>query len=137
MDVARAVVEAEQRIRSHVRDSDGAVYAPGDAYAQTKRCLEIIEAAKINDRTDELLSVVVRMADTFAGNLDLEPPSARPEMEPIPVRATVEFSRAVDFEDKGDVDQAIERYRAALEIHPGHAAAKAALERLESSGGER
>ena len=26
-------------------DQDGGVYAPGDAYAQTRRCLEIIEAA--------------------------------------------------------------------------------------------
>ena len=26
---------------------DGAVFAPGDAYAQTKRCLEIIEAALV------------------------------------------------------------------------------------------
>ena len=104
---------------------------------RTRVLTEIVEAQKMTDRTEELLAVVVRMADTFADRLDLEAPSSRPEMDPIPVRATVEFSRAVDYEDKGDVAQAVEHYRAALEIHPAHAAARAALARLESNGGER
>jgi hypothetical protein len=98
---------------------------------------EIIEAQKMTDTTDELLSVVVRMADSFADGLDLEAPSSRPAIEAIPVRATVEFSRAVDFEDQGDIARAIEHYRAAIEIHPNHAAARAALDRLDPNGGER
>ena len=48
--------------------------------------------------------------------------------------ATVEFSRGVDFEDKGDAAQAIEHYRKALEIHPAHRDAMAAIERLERGG---
>jgi curli biogenesis system outer membrane secretion channel CsgG len=120
----------------------GQVTSIGDQLRMDMRAVdvettEIVEAQKMTDRTEELLAVVVRMADTFADRLDLEAPSSRPEMDPIPVRATVEFSRAVDYEDKGDVAQAVEHYRAALEIHPAHAAARAALARLESNGGER
>ena len=95
---------------------------------------EVLEAEKMNDKTSELLSVVVRMADAFIEKLNLEPPSSRASMEAIPVRATVEFSRAVDFEDKGDKDQALEHYQAALEIHPGHQAAQQAVRRLTASG---
>lgn len=39
-------------------DDDGSVFAPGDAYAQTKRCLEIIEKALVDLGAD--LSSVVR-----------------------------------------------------------------------------
>jgi len=95
---------------------------------------EIVEAQKMNDTTEELLSVVVRMADSFANSLELDAPSERSQMGAIPVRATIEFSRAVDFEDRGEVEQALEHYRAALEIHPDHRAAQAAVERLSSAG---
>ena len=64
------------------------------------------------------------------------PPSQRAEVVQIPVRATIEFSRGVDFEDKGDPAQAMEHYRAALELHPEYTAAHRALERLESAGGD-
>ena len=97
---------------------------------------EVVEAQKMNDKTSELLSVVVRMADTFVEKLNLDPPSSRAKMEPIPVRATIEFSRAVDFEDKDEIEQALEHYRAALEIHPAHRAARQAVDRLTTSGEE-
>ena len=95
---------------------------------------EVIEAQKMNDRTTELLSVVVRMADSFASSLNLESPSSRRNLEAIPTRATIEFSRGVDFEDRGDTDSALEHYRNALEIHPNHEAARSAITRLETSG---
>jgi TolB-like protein len=95
---------------------------------------EILEAQKMNATTDELLDVVVEMADSFGSQLNLTPPSGRPSLEAIPVRATIEFSRAVDFEDKGDVDKALEHYRVALEIFPDHPAAQAAVERLTTEG---
>ena len=95
---------------------------------------EVVEAQKMNDRTSELLSVVVRMADSFASSLDLETPSSRARGEAIPTSATIEFSRGVDFEDRGDTDRALEHYQNAVDIHPNHRAARAAIARLETSG---
>ncbi|MEM7414050.1 MAG: CsgG/HfaB family protein [Gemmatimonadota bacterium] len=91
---------------------------------------EILTVMKKSDKTTELFSVVVDLADDFGAALDLAPPSQRPEMEEIPVRATIEFSRAVDFEDRGEVEQAIQHYEATLEIHPSHRDAQRALDRL-------
>jgi hypothetical protein len=96
---------------------------------------EVLEVQKLMDQTSELLSLVVRMADIFSQNLQLTPPSERPEMEAIPVQATIAFSRAVDFEDQGETEQAIAQYRAALEIHPNHQGAQRALDRLTGGGG--
>ena len=95
---------------------------------------EVVEAQKMTDRTSELLSVVVRMADSFVASLDLKTPSSRTRQEAIPTRATIEFSRGVDFEDRGDTEKALEHYRNALEIHPNHRAARNAITRLESPG---
>jgi len=91
---------------------------------------EIASVMKKSDRTSELLAVVVNLADEFGAQLDLVPPSDRAAVEQGPVAATIEFSRAVDFEDKGDVGQAIRHYEAALEIHPSHRGAQRALDRL-------
>lgn len=94
---------------------------------------EIMEVQKLSGRTDDLLDVVVKLADQFSTKLHLPTP-AHGSAAKIPVLATVEFSRGVDFEDKGDVEHALEHYRAALKIHPEHRDAKAAVERLEKGG---
>lgn len=94
---------------------------------------KVLAAQKMNDKTSELLSVVVYMAESFMKELDLKAPSSRSDREPIPVGATIEFSRAVDFEDKGDVDKALEHYRKVLELHPSHRAAQQAVDRLGTS----
>src|SRR5690606_14381490 len=39
---------------------------------------EIMEVQKLSGRTDELLDVVVKMADLFSSKLELTPPSQRP-----------------------------------------------------------
>jgi len=93
---------------------------------------EVVSVLKKNDKTEELLGVVVWIADEFSKKLNLTPPSDRPAVEPIPVRATIEFSRAVDFEDKGDAPKAIEHYQKALDIYPNHRDAQRALERLRA-----
>ena len=95
---------------------------------------EVISVLKKMDETSALLGVIIWVADEFSSELDLTPPSARPAIEPIPVQATIEFSRGVDLEDKGEIEQAMERYRAALEHHPGHRDAQRALERLSGGG---
>jgi curli biogenesis system outer membrane secretion channel CsgG len=91
---------------------------------------EVVAVLKKSDKTSQLLSVVVSLADEFGEQLHLTPPSDRPAVEPIPVAATIAFSRAVDYEDKGDIDHAIEFYRRTLKIHPNHRDAQLALERL-------
>jgi TolB-like protein len=91
---------------------------------------EIVAVLKKSDRTSELLSVVVALADEFGQQLNLVPPSNRPAMESIPVPATIAFSRAVDFEDRGELDRAITEYERTLELHPSHRDAQVALARL-------
>jgi TolB-like protein len=91
---------------------------------------EVISVLKKNDKTEELLAVIVWIADEFAKKLNLATPASRPDVEPIPVRATIEFSRAVDFEDKGDTAKAIEFYQKALDVYPNHRDAQLALARL-------
>jgi curli biogenesis system outer membrane secretion channel CsgG len=91
---------------------------------------EIVAVLKMSDRTTELLSVVVALADRFGQQLNLVPPSQRPAVESIPVSATIAFSRAVDFEDRGERERAIEFYERTLELHPTHRDARLALERL-------
>lgn len=95
---------------------------------------EVVAVLKKMDQTSELLSVVVSIADDFSSSLDLTPPSSRPEIEPMPTMAIIEYSRAVDFEDRGEVEQAIEHYQAALDIYPNHRDAQRALERLRGGG---
>lgn len=96
---------------------------------------EVLEVQKLTDQVDALLSLVVKMADLFSAKLELEPPSARPRVAQIPVQATIAFSRAVDFEDRGEVEEAIEMYRRTLEIYPDHRGARRALDRLERREG--
>jgi TolB-like protein len=98
---------------------------------------EVFEVQKVSGETTELLSLVVRIADIFSQQLHLTPPSARAGMENIPVQATIAFSRGVDFEDKGEPEQAIVQYERALEIHPGHRDAQKALVRLQGGGNDR
>jgi curli biogenesis system outer membrane secretion channel CsgG len=94
---------------------------------------EIVTVLKKSDRTSELFAVVVQLADDFSAELNLAPPSQRPEIEAIPVGATIEFSRALDFEDRGEVEEAIAHYEATLAIHANHRDARRALERLRGT----
>jgi len=90
----------------------------------------VVSVLKKNDKTAELFAVVEWVADEFSKQLNLTPPSSRPAREPVPVKATIEFSRGVDFEDKGDAAQAIEHYESALAVYPAHRDAQRALARL-------
>lgn len=91
---------------------------------------EVIAVMKKTDETIQLLNVVVELADELSEALSLSPPSARPEVEAIPVVATIALSRALTYEDDGDIEQAVEQYEAVLAIHPTHPDAQRALERL-------
>lgn len=119
---------------------EGGVTSAGDRLRIDIRAVEvetseILEVQKLTDDPAELLAMVVRIADLFASKLELDAPSARPARQEIPVRSTIEFSRGVDYEDRGERERALEHYRAALEIYPDHADARAAIDRLEAGGG--
>jgi len=94
---------------------------------------EVIAVMKKTNETIQLLNVVVELADEFSEALSLSPPSARPEVEVIPVAATIALSRALTYEDDGEIEQAIEQYEAVLAIHPTHRDAQRALERLRGA----
>jgi curli biogenesis system outer membrane secretion channel CsgG len=96
---------------------------------------EIVAVLKVQGLTTELFELIANLADDFSEMLDLTPPAERPEMEAIPVPATIAFSRAVAYEDRGEVEQAIDFYEQTLEIHPSHRDAQRALERLRGDGG--
>lgn len=98
---------------------------------------EVEPVLKLSDPPEELLDMLVRAGDAFTESLELVTPAEREALEEIPAMATIEFSRGVDYEDKGDVEAAIERYEAALEIHPTHRDARRALDRLRSAGEDR
>lgn len=108
-----------------------------DVQAVDVETSEVLAVQKLSDKTSELLNMVVQIADLFTNKLDLAPPSTRPEVRTIPVQATINFSRALDAEDHGDIDKAMELYRKTLEIYPDHREAKEALERLGGGGSER
>ena len=91
---------------------------------------EVISVMKKTAETIQLLNVVVELADELSEALSLSPLSARPAVEAIPVVATIALSRALTYEDDGDIQQAVEQYEAVLAIHPTHRDAQRALERL-------
>lgn len=97
---------------------------------------KVLEVRKLTDKPTELLAMIVKLADLFMAEVKLEPPVSRPPVESIPVNATIEYSRGVDYQDKGDVQKAMEHYRKALEIYPNFHEARKALDALEKKGGD-
>lgn len=119
----------------------GAVAAAGSQMRLDFRVVDVetggvLEAQKLTGRPTELLDMVVKLADLFVAMVKLEPPASRPSLESPPVNATIEFSRGIDYEDKGDVQKAMEHYRKALEIYPNFQEARKALDALEKKGGD-
>ena len=90
----------------------------------------VVTVLKKMEKPEALLDVVIWVADEFSAKLNLTPPADRPEAPAIPVRATIELSRAVDYEDKGDTAKAMEHYQKALDIYPDLKDAQRALDRL-------
>ncbi len=54
-------------------------------------------------------------------------------MEEVPALAVIAYSRAIDFEDRGELDAALEQYEAALAAYPGYRSAERAIERLRGA----
>ena len=54
----------------------------------------------------------------------------------IPVEASFDFSRGLDYEHRGQKDRAAVMYQKALQVFPEHKDAQAALERIKGKGGK-
>lgn len=122
----------------------GAVSGVGENLRMDIRLLdtetsEVLKAEKLTDRTERLLAMVEEIADSFMDAVDadveLEAAGDRPEPVEIPVMATIHYSRAVDYRDKGETAKAIEFAEKALEEHPDHKDAKKLLDELKQEGG--
>ena len=98
---------------------------------------QVMEVHKLTSQMNRLLAAVVEVADEFGGQLNLAPPTARTETTTIPVGATIEFSRGLDMEDQGNMEQALTHYHRALEIFPDHRDARAAVNRLAGQEEDR
>ncbi|MBI4410254.1 MAG: tetratricopeptide repeat protein [Gemmatimonadetes bacterium] len=94
----------------------------------------IIRSDKLRGKPDDLLDMVVKIADQFTNELKLEAPK-RVTTAAIPLQATIAYSRGVDYEDKKQFDKAAEMYRKALELAPEYKDAKEGLERVTRAKG--
>lgn len=92
---------------------------------------EAVTGVKARVPTVALAQVAAELAEALAESLGLPTVAEGCEVGPVPVTATIELSRALDFEDRGLVERAAAHYRAVLEIDPRHAAARLGLLRLE------
>jgi TolB-like protein len=76
---------------------------------------------------DQLLGLVARVATDFAGNARV---SARVADVVVPPAAQLAYVRGLDYETRGQKEQAAGMFRSALELFPQHPHARAALERV-------
>lgn len=81
-------------------------------------------------KTDELLSVAEGLLREFTTDLNLPVRALAQAQVEIPAAATLAYSRGLDYEKRGRKQQAAAMYQKALELAPGHADAKAALDRV-------
>ncbi len=91
------------------------------------------KADRRQGKREEFLAMVEDIADTFTEGLELPARVAETDVD-IPVAASLAFSRGLDYERRGRLEDAASMFRRALEIFPDHAEAQAALERVRSKG---
>lgn len=77
--------------------------------------------------TDKLLSLVDRIATEFSSSAKV---TARAEDVVVPPAVMLAYSRGLDYEARGEKQQAAEMFRTVLELFPRHPHARAALERV-------
>lgn len=76
---------------------------------------------------DQLLTLVNRVATDFTGSARVAP---RVADVVVPPAAMLTYARGLDYETRGDRQQAAKMFRAVLEMFPQHPHARAALERV-------
>lgn len=81
-------------------------------------------------KTDELLALAEGLLREFTTDLKLPVRAVAEAEAAVPVAATLAYSRGLDYEKRGKKQQAATMYQKALELAPGHADAKTALDRV-------
>lgn len=99
---------------------------------------EVLRATRIeNERREQLYRLVVDMAGLIVRDVNLPPldPLVQQERRArnIPNPATLEFSRAMHYEENGRTERAIETYRDLVEQYPEYTEAHERLRQLEDA----
>lgn len=132
-----------------VTDRSGQMQLHARAVNMETGVIEHVE--RVSDRTENFMPLVARLATQLNAGLKLAPAPVRADAAPAaPVRETVAapakgapfqavllYSRAVNAEDAGDRDTAVELYSQTLSRFPEYAPARRALDRIEAASDTR
>ena len=131
-----------------VTDRSGQMQLHARAVNMETGVIEHVE--RVQDRTENFMPLVAKLAKQLNGGLKLPPAPVRADAAPAPARETVSapakaapfqavllYSRAVNAEDAGDRAAAVELYSQTLTRFPEYAPARRALSRIETAGDTR
>ena len=133
-----------------VTDRNGQMQLHARAVNMETGVIEHVE--RVSDRTENFMPLVARLAKQMNAGLKLPPAPVRAEAAPAPApvrettaapakgapfQAVLLYSRAVNAEDAGDRQTAVELYSQTLTRFPEYAPARRALDRMEASGDSR
>jgi TolB-like protein len=133
-----------------VTDRNGQMQLHARAVNMETGVIEHVE--RVSDRTENFMPLVARLAKQMNAGLKLPPAPVRAEAAPTPApvretsaapakgapfQAVLLYSRAVNAEDAGDRQTAVELYSQTLTRFPEYAPARRALDRIEASGDTR
>ena len=131
-----------------VTDRSGQMQLHARAVNMETGVIEHVE--RVSDRTENFMPLVAKLAKQMNAGLKLPPAPVRAEAAPAPAResasapakgapfqAVLLYSRAVNAEDAGDRETAVELYSQTLTRFPEYAPARRALSRIEASGETR
>ena len=107
-----------------------------DARIVNSETSELVTAIGLRQKREDLYQLIIDLASQLTKDIDLPALSNAEELDEqareIPVEALTLYSRAVFFQDRGDIDRAKEFYSRAAQAFPGYAEA---TERLHQLGG--
>ena len=133
-----------------VTDRSGQMQLHARAVNMETGVIEHVE--RVQDRTENFMPLVAKLAKQLNTGLKLPPAPVRADAAPAPApvresasapakgapfQAVLLYSRAVNAEDAGDRATAVELYSQTLTRFPEYAPARRALSRIEASGDTR
>ena len=96
---------------------------------------EILKVVSVGPKEREkLFEMITETATAIMANAKLPPlPAAQASARTVPTEALTYYSRALLYQDRGDVAKAREYYSKALEVFPQYAEAEEGLKRIPAS----